>query len=53
MPKLRFPGKVVNLSQEQYKIVKGKENYLVLACPGSGKTRLLTCKASYLFQGGI
>lgn len=50
MPKLRFPGKPVNLSVEQYRVVKGAGNFLVLACPGSGKTRLLTCRAAHLFQ---
>lgn len=50
MPKLRFSAKTVNLSTEQYKAVKADGNGLILACPGSGKTRLLTCKAVYLLQ---
>lgn len=50
MPKLRFPGKMVNLSKEQYLVIKNTGNNLVLACPGSGKTRLLTCKSVYLHQ---
>ena len=50
MPKLRFSGRTVNLSSEQYKAVKSTGNGLVLACPGSGKTRLLTCKAVHLLQ---
>ena len=35
------------LNEQQKEIVQADENLLVTACPGSGKTRVLTCKLAY------
>lgn len=36
-----------NLSDEQEKAIKEQKNIFLIACPGSGKTRTLTCKIAY------
>ena len=45
---------MIELNQEQQKIVEAKENYvLVASCAGSGKTRCLISRYQYLVNNGV
>ena len=45
---------MIELNQEQQKIVKAKENHvLVASCAGSGKTRCLISRYQYLVDNGV
>lgn len=37
-----------SLNNKQFQICTGTENYLLVACPGSGKTRTITYRLAYL-----
>lgn len=42
------PNFLMNLSEKQREICMSEANYVLTACPGSGKTRLITYRLAYL-----
>ena len=53
--KYNFNGKLINLNDEQHKIVTSDINHhiRILSCAGSGKTTTIICRIKYLIDQGV